>query len=288
MIPYIIAGVIGYGIAKLLEKDDNKEYAEGGGVGSEMYMLLYDFVDEKMIEGDSVAESMINEKGYSLTYDELYDYVDEKMIEGDSDAENLLNRINSFKNGGGVDNNKWKYLYFVQGSYGQGFEDLTAHENREDAKAEMRVYDDNETYPHRVILRKVLTSDYEKGNYARGGGVGKPSKKEMLDYLNMYFDNYSELRTIAIEEDNILTRRMLNSLDNEELEMAYDDAKYEIKAETQFAKGGVTGKDNRAKKVIRNVNGFEKEFPIGDAWRKEHNQYNESEKYEISKSSRKS
>jgi len=30
MIPYIIAGAIGYGIAKLLEKDDNKKYAEGG------------------------------------------------------------------------------------------------------------------------------------------------------------------------------------------------------------------------------------------------------------------
>jgi hypothetical protein len=63
----------------------------------------------------------------------------------------------------------------------------------------------------------------------------------MLDYLNMYFDNYSELRTIAIEEDNILTRKMLNSLDNEELEMAYDDAKYEIKADTQFDNGGGVG-----------------------------------------------
>jgi len=73
---------------------------------------------------------------------------------------------------------------------------------------------------------------------ANGGGVGNPSKKEMLDYLNMYFDNYSELRTIVIEEDNILTRKMLNKLDNEELQMAYDDAKYEIKAETQFANGG--------------------------------------------------
>ena len=30
MIPYIIAGAIGYGIAKLVEKDDNKKYAEGG------------------------------------------------------------------------------------------------------------------------------------------------------------------------------------------------------------------------------------------------------------------
>ena len=327
-------------------------------------------------------------------------------------------------------------------------------------------------YFNRVI--EELKFDYEDGgsvddgDFARGGGVGNPSKKEMLDYLNMYFDNYSELRTIAIEEDNILTRRMLNSLDNEELEMAYDDAKYEMKAETQYArggsldkmdkfiselakkntkefsvneyhdfrnkkyvigvarhyfkdndgsfskfdtklgdalnidfetqgdsnkyakggvvdkfniayvdatgiymgkpydkwklvtnilkkhnievdnskesgtkgyaeelyedidgetyytikfnindsnnpkelkkeienlptqinyqfttddeykKGGVTGKDNRAKKVVRNVNGFRKEFPIGDAWRKEHNQYDKSQKYEIPTSSRKS
>jgi hypothetical protein len=79
--------------------DSEDEYAGGGRI-DKIYMLLYDFVDKKMIEGDSVAESMINEKGYSLTYDELYNYVDEKMIEGDSDAENLLNRINSFKNGG--------------------------------------------------------------------------------------------------------------------------------------------------------------------------------------------
>jgi hypothetical protein len=112
---------------------------------------------------------------------------------------------------------------------------------------------------------------------AKGGGVGNPSKKEMLDYLNMYFDYYSELRTIAIEEDNILTRRMLNSLDNEELQMAYDDAKYEMKAETQFAKGGGVriGKDGR-------------EYPFGSAWALEHNKNNKNEKYEIPTSSRKS
>lgn len=101
-------------------------------------------------------------------------------------------------------------------------------------------------YFNRVI--EELKFDYEDGgsvddgDFAKGGGVGNPSKKEMLDYLNMYFDNYSELRTIAIEEDNILTRRMLNSLDNEELEMAYDDAKYEMKAETQYARGGSSDK----------------------------------------------
>jgi hypothetical protein len=89
--------------------------------------------------------------------------------------------------------------------------------------------------------------------YAGGGGVDNPSKKEMLDYLNMYFDYYSELRTIAIEKDNILTRRMLNSLDNEELQMAYEDAKYEIKADTQFNNGGGVGADSKSKiKIIEN------------------------------------
>ena len=87
---------------------------------------------------------------------------------------------------------------------------------------------------------EIIPSDFNPfRKFNGGGGVdGNPSKKEMLDYLNMYFDNYSELRTIAIEEDNILTRKMLNSLDDEELEMAYDDAKYEIKADTQFDNGG--------------------------------------------------
>jgi len=88
-------------------------------------------------------------------------------------------------------------------------------------------------------FEKLGVSKYAKGGsmYRNGGDVNNPSKKEMLDYLNMYFDYYDELRTIAIEEDNILTRKMLNSLDDEELEMAYDDAKYEIKADT-YAKGG--------------------------------------------------
>jgi hypothetical protein len=74
------------------------------------------------------------------------------------------------------------------------------------------------------------TQDGEKfsksSKYADGGEV--PSKKEMLDYLKMYFKYYSELRTIAVEEDGILTKRMLPTLDNEQIEMAYEDAKYEL------------------------------------------------------------
>ena len=82
---------------------DDRKYAKGGkaDIQDKKYMLLYDFVDEKMVEGDSYAKKMIKSKGYSLTYDELYNFVDEKMIEGDSDAENLLNKINSLYATGG-------------------------------------------------------------------------------------------------------------------------------------------------------------------------------------------
>jgi len=87
--------------------------------------------------------------------------------------------------------------------------------------------------------KKALLKLYpDAKGFAEGGGVDNPSRQQMLDYLNMYFDYYSELRTIAIEEDNILTRRMLKSLDDEELEIAYEDAQYEIKADTQYADGG--------------------------------------------------
>jgi hypothetical protein len=82
---------------------DDRKYAKGGKVGVEekKYMLLYDFVDEKMIEGDIVAKKMIKSKGYSLTYDELYNFVDEKMVEGDSVAKNLLKKVNSLYETGG-------------------------------------------------------------------------------------------------------------------------------------------------------------------------------------------
>jgi len=110
-------------------------------------------------------------------------------------------------------------------------------------------------------------------NFAGGGGVDNPSKKEMLDYLNMYFDYYSELRTIAIEKDNILTRRMLNSLDNEELQMAYEDAKYEIKADTQFNNGGGVKKmmkyDTLVHYVTSNLDKGEKEYLGINAFSKE-------------------
>ena len=57
--------------------------------------------------------------------------------------------------------------------------------------------------------------------------------------------------------------------------------------DNEYKRGGVSGKDNRAKQVIRTINGKKRKFPIGDAWRKEHKEENESEKYEVPYGSRK-
>lgn len=94
--------------------------------------------------------------------------------------------------------------------------------------------------------KNIQETKFADGGYmAKGGETTNPSKKQMLDYLNMYFDYYSELRTIAIEEDNILTKKMLPTLDDEQIETAYEDAKYEIKADTEYAKGGIFEKLKR-------------------------------------------
>jgi len=51
---------------------------------------------------------------------------------------------------------KYVYEYIVQGHYGQGWEDLTAHDTRKAARDERRVYAANEPGPHRVIFRRSL------------------------------------------------------------------------------------------------------------------------------------
>jgi len=62
----------------------------------EKYDLLYNFVDEKMVEGDRIAEKIISGK-LPNKYDDLYAFVDDKMVEGDEDAKRLLRKINKSK-----------------------------------------------------------------------------------------------------------------------------------------------------------------------------------------------
>jgi len=61
--------------------------------------------------------------------------------------------------------------YYVQGNYGYGWEDLTAHDTRSEAYLEKITYDENESYPHRVVTKRIRKADYDSGNYERGGGM---------------------------------------------------------------------------------------------------------------------
>ncbi len=56
---------------------------------------------------------------------------------------------------------KYDYLYVVQGKYedAYGWEDLTASDNRSEAADDLRAYNSNEPYPHRMVQRRVLREE---------------------------------------------------------------------------------------------------------------------------------
>lgn len=54
--------------------------------------------------------------------------------------------------------NKYSYLYVVQGHYGQGWEDLTASEDRTEARQNLKDYRASEPAAHRMITRRVANS----------------------------------------------------------------------------------------------------------------------------------
>lgn len=54
--------------------------------------------------------------------------------------------------------NKYAYLFIVQGFYSQGWEDLTESENRAEARADLKVYRENERGSFRMIQRRELNS----------------------------------------------------------------------------------------------------------------------------------
>ena len=87
--------------------------------------------------------------------------------------------------------------YFVQGNYGygDGFEDLTAHDTRGEAVLEKMVYQENESVPFRVVTKRIKKSDYESGNYARGGNLEKSEK--FYDEVQPQLDDYRRSREIS-------------------------------------------------------------------------------------------
>jgi hypothetical protein len=213
-----------YAIAeKMLEQAGVKvKYAGGGEAGNKK--------QNKKEKRFSVWVGGVEVNDYYLTEKEAKDLAFEYE---DDDYDDVVIADNDEYAGGGEAGNKKQNKKEKRFSVWVGGVEVNDYYLTEKEAKDLAFEYEDDDYDDVVIA--------DNDEYAEGGGVGNPSKKEMLDYLNMYFDNYSELRTIAIEEDNILTRKMLNSLDNEELEMAYDDAKYEIKADTQFDNGGGVG-----------------------------------------------
>ena len=56
--------------------------------------------------------------------------------------------------------NKYRYLFVIQGSYGQGWEDVDQSEVWKEAHENYRLYRENETmYPHRMIRRRELNTE---------------------------------------------------------------------------------------------------------------------------------
>lgn len=59
--------------------------------------------------------------------------------------------------------NKYLYLYVVQGNYGYGWEDLTQSESWREARDDLKAYRQNDPHPHRIIERRELNPKYRGG-----------------------------------------------------------------------------------------------------------------------------
>lgn len=101
----------------ILSPEIEKMYKKGGDIDPnklwikrEGAMMLYNFIDEKMVEGDEEAEKLISEKGYGLLDDKdiMIDYVRERFYGGDEEAEILLKKVGYYEMAkGGRVKKKW-------------------------------------------------------------------------------------------------------------------------------------------------------------------------------------
>lgn len=46
-----------------------------------------------------------------------------------------------------------KIIYVLQGNYGYGWDDLCEYEDKNEAREDKKCYEENEKYPHRIIVR---------------------------------------------------------------------------------------------------------------------------------------
>jgi len=59
--------------------------------------------------------------------------------------------------------NKYEYLFVLQGYYGYGWEDLTASLDKREMRSDMKAYRDNEKGVYRIIERRELNPEYRGG-----------------------------------------------------------------------------------------------------------------------------
>lgn len=176
---------------------------------------------------------------------------------------------------------KTREVFYVQGNYGSGWDDLTAHDTYYDAKKELRVYDANESYPHRVIKRRIKREDYEKGNYEAGGtasgkggwfsGLFKKKKKygryqvSYVDHLGYekrdFYDDY-ETANRAFEtrkkDSSWIAFGEWGGVGEPNLYGEWKDVAYD-KGMAQFEKGGRAGKKKSSKGKSASKKEYKKE-----------------------------
>ena len=96
-------------------------------------------------------------------------------------------------------------VYVIQGNYGNGWDDLTQSSSYKEAKADLKSYDENESYPHRLITRRVPVEESLKEQYwiddkevmAEVNRLSKDLESKGYEYANrplhsgsMYYDFY--------------------------------------------------------------------------------------------------
>lgn len=166
-----------------------KNYSKGGGVGewASYEGTLFNMQNIKWHSTKEEAESRVKglkgERG--IISKEQYD-LQNKYSNGGNLKEKLEKRIPiqkriHEKEKEDLLKNKRKTInqYFVQGNYGSGWEDLTAHDTISEAKLEKIVYDENETqYPHRIMKKRIKKENYITGNFSKGGNIIEKMLKE--------------------------------------------------------------------------------------------------------------
>ena len=304
---------------------DDGDFARGGGIGSsdKLYIFKVYNLNDKLVDKSRriFARNLSEAKEIAiLIQDEMHlkygrdlrfriEEAPSMMANGggvffnEDEINDIINKLRKIE----IDGEKMQYILEQVGMSEQMLRQLIMTSPKEQIE---------DLLEEKIDLNKQNTK-FKKDNsvdkfniaYVDATGIymGKPYDKwklvtNILKKHNIEVDNSKEWGTKGyaeelyedIDGETYYTFKFnINDSDNPELlkkqiENLPRQINWQFTTDDEYKKGGVTGKDNRAKKVIRNVNGFEKEFPIGDAWRKEHNSYNESQKYEIPKSSRKS